>query len=405
MKTARLALTTVLSVALAFGGASLPAVAQEQTAPDSPEPQLPAEVPAQAPAVEPGTLPAPGPSLDTVSPDPSALPQETAVPAPEQEDPGSGPIEPQDAVPDEDDGYVYVPVGEGHVVPGPDTPLVTDPDGSIRSVVETEHEHVDPMLARGGAASMLSAPARAGNIKVTLVRATVQGNGALVNLGAARNSISSANNYWRAMSNNRLSLSIASERVHYSASANAMDDYATMMNKIARELKWVDTPYTALVVFVPTADLRSGGYGGILGGGWTTGGTAGRILMPAPSSFTNNVVTHEVGHVLGLLHANSLQCTNGRTDVGIGNGGRWADGACSSREYGDTTDLMGSAQYNQPVINSYFWDVGNFGRGDEVLNAGRAGSSRDLHPLRPGAVRRQTGPLSSRIPCPGTSTT
>ncbi|MFZ3416636.1 hypothetical protein [Arthrobacter sp. 3Tela_A] len=375
MKTARLALTTVLSVALAFGGASLPAVAQEQTAPDSPAPQLPAEVPAQAPAVEPGTLPAPGPSLDTVSPDPSALPQETAVPAPEQADPGSGPVGPQDSAPDEDDGYVYVPVGEGHVVPGPDTPLVTDTDGSVRSVVETEHEHVDPMLARGGAASMLSAPARAGNIKVTLVRATVQGNGALVNLGAARNSISSANTYWRAMSNNRLSLSIASERVHYSASANAMDDYATMMNKIARELKWVDTPYTALVVFVPTADLRSGGYGGILGGGWTTGGTAGRILMPAPSSFTNNVLTHEVGHVLGLLHANSLQCTNGRTDVGIGNGGRWADGACSSREYGDTTDLMGSAQYNQPVINSYFWETGGFGRGNEIRKVGAVRSA------------------------------
>ncbi|MEB7448529.1 hypothetical protein NGB80_11515, partial [Arthrobacter koreensis] len=270
-------------------------------------------------------------------------------------------------------------MGEGHVVPGPDTPLITEPDGSVRSAVESEHDHVEPMLARGGAASMLGAPARAGNIKVTLVRSTVNGNGNLVNLTAARNSIYSANSYWRSMSDNRLSLSIASERVHYSASANANDDYATVMNKIAKELKWVDNPYTALVVFVPTADLKSGGYGGILGGGWTVGGTAGRILMPAPSSFTNNVVTHEVGHVLGLLHANSLQCTNGRSDVGAGSNGRWADGACSSREYGDTTDLMGSAQYNQPVINPYFWDAGNFGRGNEITDAGLAGLPRTFN--------------------------
>jgi len=238
------------------------------------------------------------------------------------------------------------------------------------------------MLARGGAASMLSAPTRSGNIKVTLVRATVRGNGNTVNLAAARNSITSASNYWRSMSNNRLSMSIAAERVHKSTSANAYDDYATMMNKIAKELKWVDKPYTALVVFVPTADLQSGGYGGILGGGWTVGGTAGRILMPAPSNFTNNVVTHEFGHVLGLLHANSLQCTNGRADVGTGSNGRWTDGACSSREYGDTTDLMGSAQYNMPVINSYFWDAGSFGRGDEVVNAGQAGDPRTFT-LRP----------------------
>ncbi|MEB7503187.1 hypothetical protein NGB94_01930, partial [Arthrobacter koreensis] len=217
---------------------------------------------------------------------------------------------------------------------------------------------------------------------MTLVRATVQGNGSLVDLGAARNSIYSANTYWRTMSDNRLSMSIASERVHYSTSAHALDDYATMMNKIAKELRWVDNPYTALVVFVPTADLRSGGYGGILGGGWTVGGTAGRILMPAPSSFTNNVVTHEVGHVLGLLHANSLQCSNGRADVGTGANGRWTDGACSSREYGDTTDLMGSAQYNQPVINSYFWDAGSFGRGNEITDAGRAGTPRTFT-LRP----------------------
>lgn len=400
MKTGKLALLATLTGALVFGGLT-PAGAVSTDQPVSSQ-QAP-DTGVESPAATPDESEQPVQETPTLLPSPSATdlvepqePSEPAVPSP------SPSPEDTDESDGEDDGYEYVPVGEGHVVPGPDTPLITEPDGSVRSAVESEHDHVEPMLARGGAASMLGAPARAGNIKVTLVRSTVNGNGNLVNLTAARNSIYSANSYWRSMSDNRLSLSIASERVHYSASANANDDYATVMNKIAKELKWVDNPYTALVVFVPTADLKSGGYGGILGGGWTVGGTAGRILMPAPSSFTNNVVTHEVGHVLGLLHANSLQCTNGRSDVGAGSNGRWADGACSSREYGDTTDLMGSAQYNQPVINSYFWDAGNFGRGNEITDAGQAKNSRTftLYPWGGTAANRAvkfTDPLSKDV--------
>ncbi|MBD7994382.1 hypothetical protein H9639_03625, partial [Arthrobacter sp. Sa2CUA1] len=404
MKTGKLALLAALLSALTLGSLVPPAAAAE-------EPVQPSVSPV---AEEPGSDPVPAEdqsaplqSLPSAVSEPEAIPEATVLPSPEVSLPPVEAAVPSESAESsgeaEDDGYEYVPVGEGHVVPGPDSPLITEADGSVHPAVESgENEHTPSARSAEGPASMLSAVARAGNIKVTLVRATVHGNGSLVDLAAARNSISSASSYWQAMSNNRLSMSIASEKVHYSASAYANDDYATMMNKIARELKWVDNPYTALVVFVPTADLKSGGYGGILGGGWTVGGTAGRILMPAPSAFTNNVVTHEVGHVLGLLHANSLQCTNGRSDVSRAANGRWSDGACSSREYGDTTDLMGSAQYNQPVINSYFWDVGRFGAGNEVLNAGRITGSRTFT-LRPwggtGANRavRFTDPLSGEV--------
>ncbi len=37
--------------------------------------------------------------------------------------------------------------------------------------------------------------------------------------------------------------------------------------------------------------------------------------MPLPASLTNSVLTHEFGHVLGLMHANSLQCGSGAQDV------------------------------------------------------------------------------------------
>ena len=380
MKTGKLALLAALMSALTLGGLAAPAAALAPTV-QATDPAGEALSEATGPA-DP-SQPAPVSETPASVPGASVVPGETGLPSAETSIPPAGVAETAESAGEPvDDGYEYVPVGEGHVVPGPDSPLITEADGSVRPAVETTEEHASSARSADGPASMLSAAARAGNIKVTLVRATVHGNGSLVDLNAARNSITSANAYWRTMSSNRLSMSIASEKVHYSASAYASDDYATMMNKIARELKWVDSPYTALVVFVPTADLNSGGYGGILGGGWTTGGTAGRILMPAPSSFTNNVVTHEVGHVLGLLHANSLQCTNGRSDVSRAANGRWSDGACSSREYGDTTDLMGSAQYNQPVINSYFWDVGKFGNGNEILNAGRITGSK-TYTLRP----------------------
>ena len=371
MKTGKLALLATLTAALVFGGLS-PAGAVSTDPAVSPQQAPGAGQEAESPAA-----PAESAAEAQLGGTAGTLPETPAAQTEEPEDTHSH----SEELAPEDSGYV--PVGKGHIVPGPDTPLITEPDGSVRSAVDTGHEEVPAAFAMGGAASMAPAAARAGDIKVTLVRASVEGNRSLVNMDSARQSIANSSAYWKAMSNNRLSMSVYGTLDHYSA-ARSTDDYATMMNTIAREIQWRDSPYTALVVFVPTPDLRSGGYGGILGGGWTVGGTAGRILMPAPSSFTNNVVTHEFGHLLGLLHANSLQCTNGRTDVGSSVADRWNDGACTSREYGDTADLMGYAQYAMPVINSLFWDRGAFGRGDEVYDAGRP-SGLSTFTLRPWA--------------------
>lgn len=272
---------------------------------------------------------------------------------------------------EEDLGYDPV-VGGGFPVPGPNTPMVTDPDGTVRSAVETDisaaHNHEPQTFStREGGASTAGAAARSATLKVTLVFATLTDNRGGVDQNAARNSIAEANKYWRAMSNGRLGMSIVETR-NINSTANSGMDYGAMMNQIRKDLNWYEDPDEALVVFVPAADLRSGGYGGILGGGWTSGPTSGSVLMPRPSGFTNNVVTHELGHVLGLLHANSLKCNNGRSDVWASNG-RWGDSQCTSREYGDTSDLMGYAQTSSPTISSYFWDRGGFGRGDEVLTA------------------------------------
>ena len=110
------------------------------------------------------------------------------------------------------------------------------------------------------------------------------------------------------MSNSRLGMSIVETRT-LKSTANSGQDYGAMMNTIRKDLNWYEDPNEALVVFVPAADLRSGGYGGILGGGWTSGPTSGSVIMPRPSGFTNNVVTHELGHVLGLLTPTASNAT------------------------------------------------------------------------------------------------
>lgn len=165
------------------------------------------------------------------------------------------------------------------------------------------------------------------------------------------------------------------------SSARSSNDYATMMNTVSREVGWKDRANTVLLVYVGAGDLKSGGYGGILGGGWTAGSNGGRILMPTPSAYSNNVVSHELGHVLGFMHANSLQCPNGQSDAARSGSG-WG-GGCSSREYGDTTDLMGSAQYNIPVISSYYWDMGGLGYGNEITKAAPLGNGSQSFTLRP----------------------
>ena len=265
--------------------------------------------------------------------------------------------------------------------PSPDTIPVEQVDGTPHAAHASEagvaqlpkgQEFATESLESQSAAGLT----RTGDIKVALV--TVQladkssAETSAISLDAAKNGITASSSYWKAMSNNRLSMSVASVRTGFKSSATSGQDYYTITNTVTRELGWVSSPYTALVIFIPVPTLSWGA----LGFGASSDGTSGRILMPQPSKFTNNVVAHEFGHVLGLMHADSLQCGSGIADVGPAITGGFADSSCSIREYGDTTDLMGAAQYSIPAISSSFWDRGGFGRGDEVFNAGVASGTK-----------------------------
>lgn len=215
----------------------------------------------------------------------------------------------------------------------------------------------------------------AGNIGVTVVTVkladkTVEDTNS-ISLDAVSNSVAAASAYWGSTSNNRITMNVARTVTGFWSSARSTDSFEVMMGTISKELGWTYGANTVLLAFVPTADLNYQGGGGIQGGGWSSGNSSGRILMPKPGGLTNSVVSHEFGHVFGLMHANSLQCTNGKADVARTTYETWADPACTSREYGDSTDVMGVSQYALPAVNAALFDFGKFGRGDEIRNLGK----------------------------------
>ena len=251
--------------------------------------------------------------------------------------------------------------------------------GGVEPIIAHTFENPPPTGKKGapaGAARLSTESyslARSGDIKVRLVLVQLADRKATIPLDAAKASISTSSNYWKTMSNGRLSMTVTKVESRTSK-ATSGQRYPDMMATITRELGWTPNPYTALVVFVSTPTLSDGAYGA----GWSYDGTSGKVIMPLPASLTNSVLTHEFGHVLGLMHANSLQCGSGAQDVATNSDGTFADGSCYVREYGDSLDLMGVSQTSQPTISSTLWAYGGFGRGDEIVDAGTLTAAKKI---------------------------
>jgi hypothetical protein len=277
---------------------------------------------------------------------------------------------------------ISAPAASAAPSPDPGTIPVATPEGTPHSDHTFETGALRAIREAGtpqGAASNLT---RAGDIKVSLVTVKLADKSveqtAAIDLTAAKAGISATSAYWKTMSNNRLSMSVATTRTGVPSAAKSTQTYFEIMDTVTRELGWVNEPYKALVVFVPLSQLSWGA----LGAGWSNGSQGGRVLMPLPSNFTNNVVAHEFGHILGLMHSDSLQCLSGTSDVGADLTGTYTDSSCTVREYGDTMDLMGASRwFDLPTISSSHWEFGGFGRGDEIRNTGVA-SGRKSYTLK-----------------------
>lgn len=340
---------TALVAALVISLASLPAVSPAQ-AESTAEPTV---LPSSAATAEPTVLPAPS-APTTAAPSVLPAPSESQAPViPATTDPA--PVDASAAPTPAPSPRVYSEVaGEEHTAAHDHTfehPLPTGNKGVTPRTVSTEAYSV----------------ARSGDVKVRLVMVQLSDRHAAISEADARDAIKTSSEYWQAMSNGRLSMSVATVE-NRTSKASSAQSYSAMMNTIAGEIGWVPSAYTALVVFVSTPTLSDGAYGA----GWSYNGTSGRVLMPLPAALTKSVLTHEFGHVLGLMHANSLECDDGAQDVATNADGSFANSSCRIQEYKDTLDLMGASQPSQPVISSPSYEFGGFGTGNEVRNVGKA---------------------------------
>lgn len=281
-------------------------------------------------------------------------------------------------------------------VPGPDNPNVRFVEGTPHSDHTFEGPGASPLDTAPD--NTVAATGPSGDIRVRLVTAKLADNGNPVSMAGAEKAVVSTSNYWKAMTDNKLSMTVNSRVEGFQSKARSTDSYGTIISTITSELQWSASPYTALVIFIPTSTLS----GNALGAGYSSGAYSGRVLMPQLSNFSNNVMSHEFGHVIGLMHADALQCGSGASDVGVNSDGRFTDPSCYIREYGDTTDLMGAAQYAQPVVSSTFWDYARLGRGDEIRDVGVATGVKS-YTLKPwGGTEAQraikfTDPISKEV--------
>ena len=269
------------------------------------------------------------------------------------------------------------------VVPVPAAvPAVTDPgpipvDDFVRPEVpprdiESEYTYVDQPLA--------------GTIKTTLVTVklvdkTAEETNTAVPMAAAQASLSAASAYWSTQTAGRVNMSLIKAVTALPSAARSTQSPNEIVDIVSRELGWTQTSYTALVMYIPGSYLTNGA----AGMAFSNGSVGGRIIMPQNSRLSTPVLTHEFGHTLGLDHANSLQCGSGVSDVGPGPYGGFADSSCSIKTYGDNLDVMGISHYDyMPTIGAPLWEMGRFGNGNEIVDAGTVTSTKSLT-LRPWA--------------------
>jgi len=305
-------------------------------------------------------------------------------------------------------GLVTVPTAPAAAVGtgGSDSP----PSVLVEGTPHSEHVFepgTDP-AEKASAGGVQSEAMPTGPIQVTLVTATLADNKTVVDPTAAENTVKAASQYWSSMSNGRISMSVSKRILGHKSAATSTQFYGDLIDKITSELGWRYATNTALLIFIPASSLYNGQSYGALGAGYSgyvSTGVSGRILMPKISAYTTSVISHEFGHVLGSMHADSLQCSSGASDVGTTSTGLFSDSSCYIREYGDTADLMGLSRSDaSPVISSSLWDYLGLGSGNgsDILNAGIASGVKryTLKPWGgkdPNRALKFTDPISKEV--------
>ena len=137
----------------------------------------------------------------------------------------------------------------------------------------------------------------------------------------------------------RLTTRMACERSDFTSFMN------TLRNEVYRQLGLSDWKDRYLVILAPAAGCIWSGRAGI-GSASIKGGVM--MLHNTTSAF---VITHELGHTLGLGHSNLLRCSSGSID------GAWSQ-TCKAVEYGGSIDVMGNVDTTSPLSTYHQWRMG-----------------------------------------------
>ena len=137
----------------------------------------------------------------------------------------------------------------------------------------------------------------------------------------------------------RLTSRMACDRSDFTSFMN------TLRSEVYRQLGLSDWKERYLVILTPAAGCIWSGRAGI-GSASSKGGVM--VLHNTASAF---VITHELGHTLGLGHSNLLRCSSGATD------GAWSQN-CKAVEYGGSIDVMGNVETSSPLSTYHQWRMG-----------------------------------------------
>lgn len=139
--------------------------------------------------------------------------------------------------------------------------------------------------------------------------------------------------YWETQTAGSVDYRVTTTHSWYRTSADCSDPFM-MWRQIAAAVKWKNSPNNHLFLYLPASARSACGAG--LG---TVGRSEHGSLAYTSGPLRPDIITHELGHNLGLGHANSVSCT-GKDDVSFTASSR---GRCTYEEYGDYTDIMGAS--------------------------------------------------------------
>ncbi|WP_338538516.1 hypothetical protein N5P18_01950 [Janibacter terrae] len=162
----------------------------------------------------------------------------------------------------------------------------------------------------------------------------------------ASTQVSSSDAYWRLNSRSTLRLGTPIMRSHYASPYGCADNPFALWEDAANARGWVAEQDSTLALKFPEASYVSGGCSYGLGSVGMDPNSGGYVYF---GSYTTSVLAHEVGHNMGLGHANAIACAGGKSDGAYSTG---AFSGCGEYEYADYMDVMGPDLGGPPAMLS-----------------------------------------------------